>query len=395
MVIRRTCFLLLCILAACDSSPTTPESKWGYLRPLTDIDSSESAFSLAAKGLRSSSSSDGYPWNYRCEIKGPASTGTTCGTSFSNTSGHWRHNGQGWGLDTAYGDPIEITFGQPIYRVAIIATGSRDCFGTTQGSVTAFSAGGAQTTLPLVIPDTTDCGDDQVAGGALAIFAPGLAVERVVITSAQPLTYLLPDPPYDSVTGILNTTYSVAFENRPPCPPTGDSLLDLQEFRDTLQAYLARSMPSASEIGGVVWRDQLTGQRRFVPMDNMVSAPCRVSGQYLSNTATEAIEAVFHTHPYVPLSTVVCGGQSVRFNPFPTGGGSVNRDPQTGQYSGDWPNGVALSVQVGYPVMTYTIDASSYYRLDPIRNGVPTTPTDWSDPTWHKSWVVNPASCFR
>jgi hypothetical protein len=148
MVIRRTCFLLLCILAACDSSPTTPESKWGYLRPLTDIDSSESAFSLAAKGLRSSSSSDGYPWNYRCEIKGPDSTGTTFGTSFSNTTGHWRHNGQGWGLDTAYGDPIEITFGQPIYRVAIIATGSRDCFGTTQGSVTAFSAGGAQMVLP-------------------------------------------------------------------------------------------------------------------------------------------------------------------------------------------------------------------------------------------------------
>lgn len=152
----------------------------------------------------------------------------------------------------------------------------------------------------------------------------------------------------------------------PPCPPSGDSILDDPTVRDSLRAGLAASNPDSTpgsgwrhEVGGVVWR-HIDGTFLLQRIQDPQATECVYHSQAAPppNPGDIAV-AIWHTHPSLTGEQVYgCPGRSqapgdgrptARAAPTSNGGGS----------DADWN-----ATNDGFPDYVYAKERL-LFRLDP------------------------------
>ena len=137
------------------------------------------------------------------------------------------------------------------------------------------------------------------------------------------------------------TSFSAA---TPPCPPSGDSVLDSRAVRDGLKAGLAASGPNLpflqrNEHGGIIYQDTITGSYIVSDIPTALSGP-RVTCAYLfpnplpPGPPNGKQIAIWHTHPHVPSDTAYnCNPQDPVNSAVPY---AVDPRPNGGGSPGDW-----------------------------------------------------------
>ena len=162
---------------------------------------------------------------------------------------------------------------------------------------------------------------------------------------------------------------SVVFEE-PPCPPTGDPVLDDPGVRSGMSDLFSQSNPDAPNQGdriektGLIYRrpDGSVYLQPFVPQspDN-----CGFEWGIIEPVVgADALTGRFHTHPYTPGEMVVVCGQTVLDPPmgtdYPRFGGAPLRDWEELRAFND-----RLQSQGFPPVRDMVMDKNSVSILDP------------------------------
>jgi len=271
--------------------------------------------------------------------------------------------------------PLHITFSVPVYHLVVEGQqGGYSCSGPTYGSVNATTVSGQTITIPFVNPLPEDCGEDDIACCLSAAIPTDSGITAVEITEMEPRSWTTQWGDAHS-----SMTYDVIFDRWPPCPPTGDSLLDNQRFRESLAAALQKSFADSvplsirREVGGWLYYDQ-NGILQAEFSTEPGSTPCSSIVTYNPTT----VVGVFHVHPFTPANETTpgdvlpsnCGNQAGLEYDADTWGGPSNLDWQT-------------SVNKGHPI--YVIDKLRVYRTDPRV----TDSLKWRDSTLRATWKTS------
>lgn len=89
-----------------------------------------------------------------------------------------------------YTDPIRIVFPEEVWGIDVIGQGVLKCGSTSFGTLTGYRNGVQVAQVANYLPDTADCGDDDVSGhGIRGTLPPGVIVDEIVIVGVDPWTF--------------------------------------------------------------------------------------------------------------------------------------------------------------------------------------------------------------
>ncbi len=311
-----------------------------------------------------------------------------CTVTFTATPANYTCARDCWGLPPQTGT-VTVVFSRPVYHLTVTGGGAYDCSGTF-GEVTAYDPAGQEVEhAPLQLVDVSNCQVANWAGIArVTLQYPG-AIARITISPMTPLEwqYCMPggdpnpvpggDPNPAPVCYDLRALagYGYDFQEQPPCPATGDSLLDSPDVRAGLLDALKASHPdlppgSRVEVGGLIWRRPDGTFFTSVVPPGPTTTECHFDGNYAEGVLhppEPGAQAVgkFHTHPSQAKDPVYgCKSQpGIRFAQFPGDRGLVptaRPDENGGGSDADWESGTSDAFSL------YVINAAGrVYRLDP------------------------------